>query len=355
MHSKRVVKPLPNELIELILRKVPQSKLVDTMCVSKSWHNSSSRILYSKVKFTSVAQREKFFSCLQNMGSYKPSTRFRPASALRHSPTKTSTKHDPSMPPPVVLRRRSSLRSHTVAPMAKLIKCLDFGLAPNSLTRSEPNLPSAKSVLSTPKTPGLPISALSLESPIPFSSERRASTTEPPKFTRPSSSRVENIREKPALRIETESQILKIEDLKSPYGSWSHRFVSPSLPLVGQLIPHLKGLSLKGCHVNASDFTILLETLTQLEILDVSYSTLKTPGLSQISRFCRHRLVHLDISGIFKLGRNKSDTILDISAYCTGLKKVVALDCPEIYDDILEDCKALSQNRIEFVTGSSYE
>ncbi|KAJ3326295.1 hypothetical protein HDV06_000171 [Boothiomyces sp. JEL0866] len=292
------------------------------------------------------------------MGSYKRSGGSRAASATRYSPTKMSpTKHDPSMPPPVVLRRRSSLRSHTVAPMAKLIRCLDFGLAPNSLTKSEPNLPIAKPVLATPKTPSLPLSALSLDSPIPFSSERRTSTTVPPKYSQslPSSSRLEKIREKPGLYIETENQVVKKEELKSPYGSWSHRFVSPLLPIVGQLIPHLKELSLKGCHVNASDFTILLESLTQLEKLDVSYSTLKTQGLAQISRFCRHKLVHLDVSGIFKLGRNKSDTILDISAYCTGLKKIVALDCPEIFDDILEDCKALCQNRIEFVTGSSAE
>ncbi|KAJ3313084.1 hypothetical protein HDV04_002401 [Boothiomyces sp. JEL0838] len=294
------------------------------------------------------------------MGCSRRGTSSRPASASRHSPLKLSpTKHDNSMPPPVVLRRRSSLRSHIVAPMAKLIKSLDFGLAPNPIAKVEHSLPSNKPILSTPKTPSLPLSALSLESPIPFGSERRMSTTVPPKHTQssPSSSnsKLENIREKPSLHIETETQVVKKEELKSPYGSWSHRFVSPLLPLVAQLIPHLKEISLKGCHVNASDFTILLESLTQLEKLDVSYSTLKTQGLSQISRFCRHRLIHLDISGIFKLGRNKSDTILDISAYCTGLTKIVAFDCPEIFDDILEDCKALSQNRIEFVTGPSTE
>ncbi|KAJ3329958.1 hypothetical protein HDU91_003715 [Kappamyces sp. JEL0680] len=134
----------------------------------------------------------------------------------------------------------------------------------------------------------------------------------------------------------------------APYGEWSHRFISPLLPMVSSLLPHLQELSLCGCHINDNDFITMLRHLTLLVRLDISYSTLKTEGVNSVSRYARHKLEWLNISGIFKLGRNRQHAIVNISAHCTALKTIVALDCPEIYEETLDDCKLACGGRIEF-------
>jgi hypothetical protein len=156
-------------------------------------------------------------------------------------------------------------------------------------------------------------------------------------------------RERPISPILSLSNVSSSNEQTSPYGSWSHRFVSPFLSMITQNIPHLKKLSLCGCHVNGNDFTVMIELLTSLEVLDISYSTLKNNSLEAISRYCRHRLKLLNVSGIFKLGRNRAQTLVLISAYCEGLEKIIALDCPEFFLENLEECQTICDHGIEYV------
>lgn len=139
------------------------------------------------------------------------------------------------------------------------------------------------------------------------------------------------------------------QKITSPYGSWADRFISPFAPLISQHIPHLKALSLCGCHINGTDFVVMLECLRQLEHLDISYSTLKNSALEYIPRYCRHKLKTLNISGIFKFGRNRGETLILISTFCEALIEIIILDCPEIGWDVLDECIHLTGNRINYI------
>ncbi|KAI8897062.1 hypothetical protein BC833DRAFT_595190, partial [Globomyces pollinis-pini] len=396
MKSKAIPPELPFEVISEVLKRIPKSHLSVTMRVNKAWHLNSSRVLYRNIMFTSVNQRDKFFSCLKIM---------KPELQITANPPKiTSAATDNSgNPPPVIIRRRSSyLRQKQISFNAKFILKLDFGLRPRHLLPVEPELPNSKAVLPSPKSKMINSFELArIQSPVNVASSSqdlyptrssivtRSSTVhmnairnvmtvdapipgigleashedlriEPINSTpntsspvriqlEPTSSPTKLRQRNRGLTVSTESPVFSdSEGLDSPYGSWSHRLISPLLSHISRYIPHLKDLSICGCHVNNDDFIILLDSLTQLEKLDISYSTLKTKAVQRIGYSCRDKLRELNVSGIFKLGRNKPEAIYDISAFCKGLNKIVMNNCPEIYDDVLIECKELCNNRIQF-------
>ena len=86
--------------------------------------------------------------------------------------------------------------------------------------------------------------------------------------------------------------------------------------------------------------------MRKLERLDISFSTLKSDGVELIGRYCRTKLKWLNISGIFKLGRNKKYALISIVANCSDLLEIMAYDCPEIYSETLEECLDLCNGKI---------
>lgn len=134
------------------------------------------------------------------------------------------------------------------------------------------------------------------------------------------------------------------------YGKWEDRFVNPLLPLIASYIPHLKSLSLSGCHINDWDFSNMLEQLKLLERLDISFSTVKNSGLEGVSRYCRHNLNWLNVSGIFRFGRNKPKTIAAIVQNCIALRTMIVQDCPEIdADEHILEFQELCEGRVDFL------
>jgi hypothetical protein len=147
---------------------------------------------------------------------------------------------------------------------------------------------------------------------------------------------------------------------KITYGKWEDRMINPFLPLIASYIPHLMHLSLSGCHINDWDFANMLEQLSFLESLDISFSTVKNEGLEGVSRYCRFKLKWLNVSGIFRFGRNRPVVLAAIVQNCKALKILVVKDCPEIdKDEHISEFRNLSSGRVTFVTcpsvGSPFE
>nr|KAJ3404045.1 hypothetical protein HK105_003970 [Polyrhizophydium stewartii] len=146
----------------------------------------------------------------------------------------------------------------------------------------------------------------------------------------------------PAATTQQQTGTASPEKVLTPYGdAWDHRFVSKFLEPLGAFCTNLRSLSLSGCHVFDHALEELLPRLPHLERLDISYTTVKRQGLAAIARSCRTRLEWLDISGIFRLGRNRGEVLLEIAACCHGLRTVVALDCPELQSETLSECLQL--------------
>ena len=330
------------------------------MRVCKSWSKISKRVIYRKIVFTSVKQREAFFACLQLQVRNQETL----VSSARKPPTRSNSSKSPSgySPPPLILPRKL-LKANVIPDSIKCIQSLDFGLRPRNGTVGEPELPMTKfsfspAVLSSP-------SPLSLSSPMTMLSNmtsnsslasptRQGSASH--KHNRPpssSSSIVTRARafgqtsRNPTQTPAKNDSTMEYEDQKT-YGQWSDRFVSPLLINIAQLIPNLRELCLCSCHINAKDFGLALQGLGKLTRLDISYTTLKSDGLEMVARYCRTNLVWLNISGIFKLGRNKRYAIQAIASHCDALKEVVAYECPELYEEILDECQDITKGRIQF-------
>jgi hypothetical protein len=315
--------------------------------MNRTWSKLSKRVAYRHIRFTSVKQRERFFSCLQIAQMNKISASKR----KQISPQESS----PDKPPQVRIARKASFQIQNIpTEAANLIRSLDFGFHPKHLKPHEPELPmSSKTILSSPTSMSptsssiSPVSRslgivqnLSLESPIVTRSMIRAGLTK----------RVDSVA--PRQRVAASSSTNSFTDSASPpsenYGAWSHRFVSPLMPLIGSLIPNLQELSICGCHVNSSDFGVMLQSMQRLERLDISYSTLKSDGVELIGRYCRNKLRWLNISGIFKLGRNKKYGLRSIVSHCSDLSEILAYDCPEIYEETLSECLEICHGKIKF-------
>jgi hypothetical protein len=292
--KQTTLEEIPNEIIDQIILLLPKKKLPTIARVSKRFYGITKPTIFKKIQFDRLEMRDRFFDALGNQFHQLKS---------------------PSSPKPL-LRRRASLRSSN---SSKLIQSLDFGLRPRNMAPNEPPLPCSKPISPTRMLVDSPIGT------IPIPTEQGPSSQGP--------------------RLQRKLQSVEDEIV---YGTWEHRFIARYIPLVITL-PHLKELIICGCHVSASDFITMMQQLTQLQRLDISYSTLKSDGVSCISRYCRVNLETLNMSGIFKFARNRSRVLLDIVLQCRGLLQVIVKDCPEIYPETLDDAKGLNQ-KITFVT-----
>jgi hypothetical protein len=302
------------------------------MRVCKKWNIPSKKLLYQTIRFQSVLQRQKFFDAIQQDFSIK-------------SPK--SSKEINGMPV-VMIPRRSSLRMKKSTGNRDLIQSLDFGLRPRNVTTNEPPLPCTKPILQSPLRMSIDTNTL----PSPTTTRITNINLNGDTFISSGIKRNSIPRLAKIVQVSTNSvstNPLENSIVETRYGEWQDRFVSPFMPLVAQYLSHLKHLNICGCHLNAHDFSLALENLVRLESLDVSYSTLKSDGIESISRYCRHKLQKLNVSGIFKLGRNKPHTIILIAMFCSALKQIIALDCPEMYPETVTEAHAISNSRIEFI------
>ncbi|KAI9355711.1 hypothetical protein DFJ73DRAFT_255517 [Zopfochytrium polystomum] len=113
-------------------------------------------------------------------------------------------------------------------------------------------------------------------------------------------------------------------------------------------LPSLRCLSLSGCHLEDS---VLADVLGRwatcaggecaLEYLDLSYSTVKAGALGCVAETCG-RLVELNVSGIFRLRRLPDSLLLSLVLHCPALKRLVALDCPDVGAKTWKACEALN-------------
>ena len=196
------------------------------------------------------------------------------------------------------------------------------------MSKKEPQLPCTKVKTSPTKSPTL----INAQSPLGLDNRNGV-------VSRMSESLAQRRKNTPI--IETKPEV---------YGEWKDRFISVFVPALSEMIPNLVKLNLCGSHLTKDDLAIVLSGLKKLEWLDISYSTLKSDGLSAVARYCRTNLKYLDMSGIFKFGRNKVSFVVDIVMFCEGLKTMVMLDNPEFYKENLDECYHLSAGRIEFIT-----
>ena len=314
---------LPNEIQREILKFLPSKYLNNAMRVNKYFYQTGKKLLYRDIRFYSVNQRDKFFELLSATSNSMTSPT---------SPLSPELRSPDEQPPAVRIPRRRSPRLNQPCDIANLIHSIDFGLRPREISKKEPPLPCTKVWTSPTKPSSLPL--INAESPGIGSFHRHGVVD---RMTVSLAQR----------RVDTPTLDLAP---RKKYGEWEDRFISKFIPTLAEMIPNLVKLNLCGSHLSKNDITIVLSGMPNLEWLDISYTTLKADALSAISRYCRTKLAYLNLSGIFKFGRNKSSSIIDMVMYCEGLKTLVLLDCPEFYGVCLEECLELSQGRIKFIT-----
>ncbi|KAJ8326943.1 hypothetical protein QVD99_005295 [Batrachochytrium dendrobatidis] len=144
----------------------------------------------------------------------------------------------------------------------------------------------------------------------------------------------------------TLSSVASITPLTPYSGAWENRRISRFLEPLAAHCPNLRSLSLSGCQVNDYDFVDMLKHLVYLEHLDISYSTLKRSGMEGIARYSRYHLHTLNVSGVFRLGRNTPAVLIEITMHCGELKTLVALECPEFYAEVEEECRQVNPRLI---------
>ncbi|KAJ1568591.1 hypothetical protein HK405_000173 [Cladochytrium tenue] len=142
------------------------------------------------------------------------------------------------------------------------------------------------------------------------------------------------------------------------YGSrWDHRFIGHDLSLLlcgGGLGSspiattavcgaQLRYLSLSGCHVDDATVAEVLGRLSGgtgecgLEVLDLSYSTVRAGTLGCVAETCG-RLLELDVSGIFRLRRLPAGLLVGVAAGCQRLRRLVVLDSPDVGAAVVAAC-----------------
>jgi hypothetical protein len=307
---------LPNELVDQILRFVPKKRLSVLARVSKRIYPiAKSRILKS-IHFESLTERNLFFETLSKS----------------------------------FYERKSK--------NAGLIQALDFGLRPRVMLPNEPPLPCSKPIspnrmaLDSPRITTINTSRWNLGgspdrmaiSPTRTSlriSTRSTSSTSPTRVSKTTRSPTRTSPSRMSTSPSAKSPTKVKSTMTERYGEWNHRFISQYIPHITTHLPHLKSLNLCGCHLNAHDFMTILTHLKQLRHLDISYSTLKSDGVSSIARYARN-LETLDMSGIFKFGRNRTSCLVDIVLNCGDLEKLVLKDCPEVYPETVEEIQSLN-------------
>lgn len=355
---------LPSEIISKVISFMPAYSAGPLATVSKQWQAMVNERVYRHTVFLSAESRNEFFEQMAkdlglklvispmsastiefaspdrlvaaaNDWRIKRWTRVRslhfglgpqPAASptestpgiIRSSPTKRSAQGDMDISPQ---RRRTSQSSSVSSPRR------------SARLQSTSNDSPMSSELASPRglemyrgtwdlTLGMDDIEPYDESPSP--SPRRQAVSQ-----RSSLNQTSPLRPVPAPIITSPSHP-SISNLSSPssaaYGTWKDRFISPFLPLIPYLV-NLSILNLSGTHMNDSDFQGLM-SVVNLAVLDISYSTIKDKGMQSLAR--QKRLRSLNVSGIFRFGRNHQETLMAILHACKEMKKLIVRECPEL-------------------------
>ena len=320
---KRVTIQIPLELIECIISQLndPQD-IVTAISTCKSWYRVGIKHLYERVTFRSFNQREGFFKLLASDIKLSPTTLI---PCLSSSPSRALK--SPKSPTPTSIRPKRKTYLLRIFQPGLFVKRLDFGLGPRALILNN----TIKGVTKKRRSGSInrKSSMMSIvESPV---KQRR-------KGVAGSILTVNTASSSTLVESPVNSGMLTTSTSESYGNKWDHHFVSKYLETLTQFCPNLQVLSLAGCHIFDHAFEDTLKALPNLVHLDIAYTTLKKSGLESVAKYCRFHLETLDISGVFRLGRNDDDVVTNIVINCTKLKRIIANECPELYNDVAAEC-----------------
>jgi len=132
---------------------------------------------------------------------------------------------------------------------------------------------------------------------------------------------------------------------------WSQHCVNSSLNIISIYCPNIVSLNLSGCQYYDYVLSEFLETNQSLMYLDVSYSSIKQMGLLSILEAVSRSenpipLREINLSGIFRFWRlyREARFLPKLIKKAKDLRKIVILDCPDILDSIIEECKSIRDN-----------
>jgi len=131
---------------------------------------------------------------------------------------------------------------------------------------------------------------------------------------------------------------------------WSQHCINSSLNIISIYCPNIVSLNLSGCQYYDYVLSELLENSQNLMYLDVSYSSIKQMGLLSIleavSRENPIPLREINLSGIFRFWRlyREARFLPKLIKKAKDLRKIVILDCPDILDSVIEECKSIRDN-----------
>jgi len=129
---------------------------------------------------------------------------------------------------------------------------------------------------------------------------------------------------------------------------WRQHCINSSLNLISIYCPNIVSLNLSGCQYYDYILCELLDNCKNIMYLDVSYSSIKQMGLLAILESVSRTenplpLREINLSGIFRFWRlyRENRFLPNLIRKAKDLKKVIILDCPDILDEIIEECKAI--------------
>jgi len=133
--------------------------------------------------------------------------------------------------------------------------------------------------------------------------------------------------------------------------NWNQHCVNSSLNLITIYFPNIVSLNLSGCRFYDYIFSELLENCKNLMYLDVSYTNIKQIGLLSILKGVSRSkdplpLREINLSGIFKFWRLYRETrfLPNFIKKANNLKKITILDCPDLLEEIINECKSIKKN-----------
>jgi len=132
---------------------------------------------------------------------------------------------------------------------------------------------------------------------------------------------------------------------------WSQHCINASLNIITIYFPDIISLNLSGCQYYDYVLCEFLESSTSLMYLDVSYSSIKQMGLLAILEAVTRSknplpLREINLSGIFRFWRlyREARFLPNLIKKAKDLRKVIILDCPDILNEVIEECKSIRDN-----------
>ncbi|OUM58576.1 hypothetical protein PIROE2DRAFT_16102, partial [Piromyces sp. E2] len=132
---------------------------------------------------------------------------------------------------------------------------------------------------------------------------------------------------------------------------WSQHCINSSLNIISIYCPNIVSLNLSGCQYYDYVLSEFLENSQNLMYLDVSYSSIKQMGLLSILEAVSRSenpipLKELNLSGIFRFWRlyREARFLPKLIKKAKDLRKIIILDCPDILDSVIEECKSIRDN-----------